>query len=121
MEIEIRGFATVETDPRTLGDLRDLIKQVDEWGLSSDIPLDWGQGKLFIDVHPDAVQADVIFCGNHIPERKEDGTFRDGPVDFIIAVHECGWDSANQYEQPEFSFEEEVPKFDWPTKDKQQP
>lgn len=121
MEIEIRGFATIEANPRTLGDLRTLIKQVDEWGLCSDTELDWGPGRLFIDVHPDAVKADVIVCGNHLFERKEDGTFRNGPVDFIIAVHECDWDSANQYRQSEFSFEQETPKFDWATKDKQQP
>ena len=114
MEIEVRGMVTVEADVRTLGDLRTLMEQVDEWGLPSDTSLDWGQSKLFIDVHPNATKAEVVDCGSHIPERKADGTFRDGPIDFIIAGHEC-----SVWEQPSLSTEREPSEFDWPTKDRQ--
>lgn len=128
MKIEVRGNIYALADARTLADLRELVKQFDEWGLRDDCSLDWGSGYVYIDISPENGEAEPIHCGDHVPVRKADGSFEPMPVDFIINAHSHEEVVKPWYEQgdlfPEqrerFGKPEEPSRFDWPARDRYQ-
>ena len=84
MEIELTGFATVSADIRTLGDLIEFIEILKDKHVDPDSELDWGRGRLHVDLKVHEVQ--WIGCGDHYPVFREDGSFEDWS-DVIIVTH----------------------------------
>lgn len=108
-KVSMSGFVSAECEARTLGDLRALVKWCDEYNVSDDAGLDWGMGKLYVELTGDkAVPAEWIECGDHIyPVVK---------YDLLINTHYHGPET---YEEArEEALEKKPAKFDWPAWDR---
>jgi len=102
MDYEIKGYALLSAQVKTVGDLRELIKQFDNWQIRDDCDLDWGHGELFVEL-ADSSRGDLvepIGCGDHAPTRNADGEFLD-PIDFVITAHQCSRNEPEKYNGPE--------------------
>lgn len=108
-QITMSGFVSAECEARTLGDLRALVKWCDEYQVDDRAGLDWGMGKLYVELTGDqAVPAEWIECGDHIPPNMK--------YDLIIETHHHGPET---YEEArEEALERKPARFDWPTKDR---
>lgn len=109
-KVSMSGFVSAECEARNIGDLRELLKWCDKYGVSDDAGLDWGYGKVYVDVTGEtAVTADWIECGDHIPPTTK--------YDLIIETHYHGPET---YEEArEEALEKKEPaKYDWPAKDR---
>ena len=104
MKIEMRGYAHVRADAKTVEDLHQLLRFLDDNLVSRDANVDWGSGYVYVGVVDDA-SAEFIQCGNHRPTNMK--------YDVILDTHYCGPES---YE--EARDERQVAMFDWPTKDR---
>jgi hypothetical protein len=63
-EVVLNAIITLETEVLNVGDLRHVVQMLDKYRVSDDAELDWGQGKLFVDV-PSNGKALWIECGDH--------------------------------------------------------
>ena len=107
-EIKMSGFVSAQCEARTLGDLRALLKWCDEYNVDDSAGLDWGMGKVYVELTgDDAVPAEWIECGNHIPPNIK--------YDLIIDTHYHGPET---YEEAREEALERPAKYDWPTKDR---
>ena len=115
-KVRLSGFVSAECDARSIGDLRELLKWCDKYGVSDDAGLDWGYGKLYVELTGDtAVSADWIECGDHMGDVRV--------YDVIITTHghpEYEKDNGpdNYEEAREIALEKEPAKYDWPAKDR---
>jgi len=110
MEISMSGYSHVRADARTVKDLRDLLRFLDDNRVTDSADLDWGEGYVYVIV-ADSVKAEFIECGDHIPP--------DLHFDVILNTH-----SHHEPDPPE-TFEEALErdykkpaKYDWPSIDR---
>ena len=96
MEISMSGYSHVRANPRTVSDLRDLLRFLDDNRVTDFADLDWGDGYVYVIV-ADSVDAEFIECGEHIPP--------DRAFDVILNTH-----SHDEYKNPA--------KYDWPAIDR---
>lgn len=90
------GYAYVRADARTVQDLRQLLRFLDDNLVSDEADVDWSAGYVYITA-AEGASAEFIECGDHIPP--------DYKFDVILNTH----DHPN-YREPAM--------FDWPTKDR---
>lgn len=65
-EITLNANVMIECEARTLSDLRALIKYCNEHRVPDDAGIDWGFGKVFVDLFDgDSVTAQWIECSDH--------------------------------------------------------
>lgn len=95
------GLAYAEAAVRTVSDLRELVHWCDRHNVNGKVEVDWSQGKVFLDIVPNA-PADWIMCGNHYAD---EGDF----YDVVVLTHE----ESHESEDPN-----QIPIFDWPSKDR---
>ena len=106
--IVMSGFVSAECEARTLGDLRALVKWCDEYAVEDNCGLDWGMGKVHVELTGDkAVPADWIECGDHIPPTRK--------YHLIVDTH---YDGPETYEEAREEALEKPAKYDWPAKDR---
>ena len=108
--IKMSGFVSAECEARTLGDLRALVKWCDEYKVDDKAGLDWGAGKLYVELTGDnALPAEWIECGEHVPPSVG--------YHLIIDTHYHGPET---YEEArEEALEKKKPaRFDWPARDR---
>lgn len=68
VEINISAFAAAECAARTVDDLRDLVRWLDEHRVPGEISVDWGGGKVYVELTGEkSVPAEWIECGDHMP------------------------------------------------------
>ena len=114
--IVMSGFVSAECEARTLGDLRALVRWCDEYRVSDEANLDWGMGKLFVDLTgKDTAAASWIECGDHL--------FDDEHWDLLIETHAHPerekYNGPETYEEArEEALEKKPAKFDWPAWDR---
>lgn len=96
MKIEMTGYATMRADVRTVEDLRQLVKALDENKVRGDADVEWGSGHVYVGVAEDA-KAIWIECGDHL--------VGDERWDVLLETHHH-----DDHEQPAM--------FDWPSKDR---
>jgi len=65
MNIEMRGYADVRADARTVKDLRDLVSFLNENRVRDDVKIDWSSGFVYVLVVEDT-EGDFIECGEHM-------------------------------------------------------
>lgn len=92
--ITMSGFVSAECEARTVADLRALVKWCDEYKVSDDCSLDWGMGKLYVELTGDNPKpAEWIECGEHMyPTVKYDflvNTHYHGPETYEEALEEA--------------------------------
>lgn len=63
-EVKLTGFATIEAPAMTVGDLRELVKYLDKYRVSSDATIDGGYQTMFIEIPTHNVM--WIECGDHM-------------------------------------------------------
>ena len=114
--IKMTAFVSVECEARKLGDLRELIEWCNKYEVSDDCGLDWGAGKLYVELTGDkSVPAEWIECGDHIyPVVK---------YDYLVPTHEHPeyekYNGPETYEEArEEALEKKPAKFDWPAWDR---
>ena len=76
-DIEINGWATVSAPVRSVGDLRMLMGFLDEHGVSEEAEIDWGTGKVHVDIAN--LTGEFIECGEHIPPESK--------YDVLLVMH----------------------------------
>jgi len=96
MEISMSGYSTVRADVRTVQDLHDLLRFLDDNRVRRDVQLDWGEGYVYAFVVENA-EAEFIECGDHIPPNLK--------FDVILNTH-----SHEEYSKPA--------TYDWPAIDR---
>ena len=112
MKIEMSGYSTVRADVRTVQDLRDLLRFLDDNRVRRDVQLDWGEGYVYAFVVENA-EAEFIQCGEHIPP--------DLHFDVILNTHTHPVNVPETYEEAlEMALDRRPATYDWPTKDKLQ-
>jgi len=94
-KVEMSGFVSAHMKARTVGDLREFVRWLDEYKVSDSKEIDWGSGYVYVELTSVAVPAEWIECGEHIPPDKG--------YHLIIDTH---------------SHDEKPADFDWPTKDR---
>ena len=95
-KIEMSGFVSAHMKARTVGDLREFVRWLDEYKVSDSKEVDWGEKALYVDLTGErAAMTEWIECGDHIPP--------DTAYDLLISTH-------NHDSKPA--------TFDWMTKDK---
>lgn len=108
-KVSMSGFVSAECDAQNVGDLRGLLEWCDKHGISDDTGLDWGHGKVYVELTGDKpVPAEWIECGDHIyPVVK---------YDLLINTHYHGPET---YEEArEEALEKKPAKYDWPAWDR---
>ena len=78
-EIKMTGYATVTTEAYTVGELRELVKYLDKYHVSDDARLDWGSGRVYVEL-TESAKVTWIECGDH---RRGDEKY-----DVLIETHE---------------------------------
>lgn len=112
MKIEMNGYAHVRADARTVKDLRDLLRFLDDNRVRDDANVDWSTGHVYVVVVDDGV-AEFIECGDHIPP--------DYKFDVILNTHTHPVNVPETYEEAlEMALDRRPATYDWPTKDKLQ-
>lgn len=96
MKIEMKGHAALRADVRTVDDLRQLVKALDESKVRGDVEAVWGEEYVYINV-VDTAKATWIECGDHLPGHEQ--------WDVLLETHHH-----DDHEQPAM--------FDWPSKDR---
>lgn len=112
-KVRLSGFVTAECDARNVGDLRELLKWCDKYDVGDDAGLDWGYGKVYVDVTGEtAVPASWIECGDHL--------VGDEHWDVLIDTHTHPYKGPETYEEArEEALEKKEPaKYDWPARDR---
>jgi hypothetical protein len=90
----IEANISIHALPKTVGDVRQWLSEVDTLGLSDDTPLD--DGILFVYLNSQPVE--FIDCGDHISPG--DGTW---PwKDLLVTMHDC--------RGPEYGYQQEKPE-----------
>ena len=115
-EITMSGFVSAECEARTLGDLRALVKWCDKYRVADEVNLDWGLGRLFVDLSgKEPASASWIECGDHYAG--------DEHWDLVVDTHahpERVKDNGPQTfeEAREEALERDPAPFDWPARDR---
>ena len=78
MKIEMKGHAALRADVRTVDDLRQLVKALDESKVRGDVEAVWGEEYVYINV-VDTAKATWIECGDHL--------FGDEQWDVLLETH----------------------------------
>lgn len=112
--IKMTAFVSVECEARTLGHLRELIEWCNKYEVSDDCSLDWGTGKVYLELTGDkSVPAEWIECMDHmVPIVK---------YDYLVPTHEHPEYKYNGPETYEEALEEALErpaKYDWPAWDR---
>lgn len=108
MKIEMSGYSTVRADVRTVQDLHDLIRFLDDNRVRRDAELDWGKGHVYVLVVENA-EAEFIECGDHIPP--------DTHFDVILNTHTHP--VPETYEEALELRLDQPANYDWPAHDKE--
>lgn len=95
--IEIRGFATASTWLEDVGDMRALVKWLDEHGVDDSIGLDFDAKRVWVELADG--KGDMISCGDHVPPEDK--------YDVILLTHPHPEDNV-----------EAKPKYDWMSVDR---
>jgi hypothetical protein len=79
----VTGYLGLTHKAETVGDLRDLLIELDHWQVPDDALLELGtfNGQHVYVVLADEAMVEVIECGNHYPLRRR--------VDALIMLHDC--------------------------------
>ena len=113
MKVEIHGYASIKADVRTVGDLRELVKWMDKFGVDGarQVEVDRDVWTVLADTN-DGDTAEMIECGDHIPPNSR--------YDVLINTHShSAMDYPANYEEAlEDALPVDVPKFDWMSRDK---
>lgn len=99
--IEIRGFATASTFLEDVGDMRDLVKWLDEHGVDDSIGLDFDAKRVWVELADG--EGDMILCGDHLVGEDKS--------DVILLTHK----HVDAKDNPDV---EVIPQYDWATRDK---
>ena len=97
MKIEIRGFATASTWLENVGDVRALVKWLDQYGVDDSIGVEFEASKVWIELADG--KGDMISCGDHVPPEDK--------YDVILLTHPHPEDNV-----------EVIPQYDWVARDK---
>jgi hypothetical protein len=89
--VELHAYVTASIRIRSVGDLRALVKYLDEAAVEDGVNVDTGSDSIYIDLADTqtGAKASLIECGEHIPVKKADGTW-ERVFDFLVTGHECG-------------------------------
>ena len=102
-KIKATGWVVGSVEILTVGDLREVVRELDEYKIADEIGVEMDRTTMWIELTGplDHVPASPIMCGNHIGEEV---------YDFILDTH------THEEEQP--TLFDDVPEFDWPSKDR---
>ena len=102
-KIKATGWVVGSVEILTVGDLREVVRELDKYKIADEIGVEMDRTTLWIELSgpEDHVPASPIMCGDHIGEEV---------YDFILDTH------THAEEQP--TLFDDVPAFDWPSKDR---
>lgn len=99
MNMEIHGYAYTSSEVRTVNDLRDLVRFLDDYRIDGDIEVEIDRGKAFVNIANG--KAEMISCGDHVPP--------DENWDVIVLTHT----HADDDPEPQV-----IPQYDWMSVDR---
>jgi hypothetical protein len=67
MSVKMIASVIGECEVRTVGDLRGFVEWCDTHSISDEKDLDWGSGKLYVELAGGDSEVDWIECGDHPP------------------------------------------------------
>ena len=87
----ITASVSISSQPKTVGDVRKWLAEVDSLGLSDSTLLD--DGLLYI--YLSELRTETVECGEHVPANVP------GPNDLLVYMHACRTDNLDIPGKPE--------------------
>jgi hypothetical protein len=102
-KINATGWVVGSVEILTVGDLREVVAELDKYKIGDDIGIEMDRTTMWIELSGplDHLPASPILCGDHI---------REDVYDFVIDTH--------THEDPQPTLFDETSEFDWPQKDR---